>query len=138
MARSTNETAMSAVARPMAERAPAVTCAAIAAMAANTAPAPNSAQANATEPVRGRSRATNATTMLTSTTAFAASVPARAAASCACRPTGAERISSARSLSSSARVCRTIMNTLIRATAMMVQMPVSFIITDPSVGWSRP
>ena len=57
---------------------------------------------------------------------------ARAAASGACRPTRAERISSARPVSSSARVCRPTRNMLINATTIATNARISKT-TSPSI-----
>ncbi len=121
-----------------AAREPLAICAVTAATAANTIPMPIIDAPKANEPAAGSPNASSATMLPTAITALTSNVPIIADARAAWRPTGAARTSSARSASSSVRVCRTTMNTLITAAAMNIHCAVSFITTAPSVGSSRP
>ena len=134
----TNDTPITAPPSANAARDPLATCAATAATPANTRPAPKIDIPKANDPDTGSPYAIRATALPMATSASAIATPISAAANGAWRPTGAARISSARSDSSSVRVCRTVMNTHMSATPMIVQIALSFIMTAPVVGSSRP
>ncbi len=65
--------------------------------------------------------------------AFATTAATNAAVAGACRPTTPARTSSARPVSSSARVCRTTRKMLMIATATMTVRAISLAIIAPSV-----
>ena len=67
------------------------------------------------------------------TPAFAITATISAASGAAWRPTTAERISSARPVSSSARVCRTTRKMLIIAVGTASHSTISLVIIAPSV-----
>ena len=106
IARNANPAPRTANAMPRAVRAEDETCAATAATAVNTRPEPISARPNASDPGRGTPVA--ARLMVPSTPTATAPPPpsSNAAVRFANRPTAVAEISSARPVSSSARVCR--------------------------------
>jgi hypothetical protein len=120
---------------PSAALALTVSCAITAVTPANTSPTPRRAAANATDPVEERPSNADGrpTARIANSTTWAAATTHSVAASGACRPTSAERTSSARPLSSSVLVCRTMRNTLISATAIAALGRSSFAVIAPNV-----
>ena len=127
------------MARPRADRAPAVSCAATALTPANASPQPPMASASAAEPATGKPSTGSTRHSTAVSTTLPPAATAIADASGACRPIRADPISSRRPASSSPLVCRTTRKTDMSAANSAPHTPYRQAVSAPTeLPFSRP